>query len=415
MCIFTYLHTTTLHEMEATEEDHLCRFLTDNAPHLFTCHVNEHDIRNNTCYTCFGITKDKDDKPCDRCSKDKSIIKTWCNPRGRNIYQHPEARITNQQAPYTYIRHSWNVTNRNPKMIHPQVDFTGPVYEGYLDSLLVSLVLQMHNFQAFEPFNDHERHPFDLTFWKQHLHGIDSVLQELSGNMKFPDTLTVLQKTAYTLYGVNDKSIHYYGRTLWNKHLIPKLFANYLDIKNKFLGLFPQANATIFRQDSAHNVGSLASPPMQQVPDSQVPQQAVVVQPNGTRTVSPQQAVIVQANPVSPVDLMKSFEGIPSPGSLFNCLIDTTPEHTTRKRHVKSIYSNMNIHTSNDIISMLVEQKTYQFKSHKIQKLFDSYNFQAETLNLRMFNMLMGAITPDDLTDMNAICDHIGNYMIVQK
>jgi hypothetical protein len=281
----------------------------------------------------------------------------------------------------------------------------------------------MHNFQAFEPFNDQERHPFDLTFWKQHLLGIDSVLQELSANLKFHDTLTVLQKTAYTLYGVNPKSIHYYGKTLWNRHLIPKLFVNYDNIKNKFLGLFAMAQprATLFRQDSAHNVGSLASPPMQQVPQQQaslpmqqVPQQQASppMQQVPQQQASPpmQQAIAVQPNG-TPTDIMKTFEGIPSPGSLFNCLT-TTPEHTTRKRHVKNIYSNMNIHTSNDIINMLVQQKTYRFKSHKIQKLFDSYNFQSETLNLTAFNMLMAAITPDDLTDMNAICDHIGNYMI---
>ena len=380
-------------------------FLLTNAPHIFTCQRTEHDIRNNTCFTCFGITEN--DTPCETCSIDKTLIKTWCNPRGR-CCQHPETLLTNQQAPYAYIIHSWNAAKRNPSKLHYGIDFTGSVYDGYLDSLLVSLLLQMHNMRVFQPFKDEERHPFDLAFWKQCFSGIDSVLQELSGSMRFPDTLSVLTKTTYTLHGVNDKSIHYYGNTLWNSHLFQKLFSNYDNIKNKFLGLFamdrsiPGQDRSIPRSDSAYDrIGSLLSPQQAQ---QQPQQQSIVLQSN----TSPP-----QTNAISPVDLMKTFEGIPSPGSLFN--FATTPEHTTRKHYVKNIYSNMNIHTSNDIICMLVEQKTHCFKSHKIQKLFDSYNFQSETLNLRMFNMLMAAVTPEDVTDMNAIYDHIGNYMLVQK
>lgn len=372
-------------------------FLLTNAPHIFSCQRTEHDIRNNTCFTCFGITENG--MPCEACSIDKSIIKTWCNPRGR-CYQHPEAKLTNQQAPYAHVIHSWNATNRNPAKIHSGIDFTGSVYDGYLDSLLVSLLLQMHNMRLFQPFNVEERHPFDLAFWKQ-LSGIDSVLQELSDSMRFPDTLSILTKTTYTLHGVNDKSIHYYGNTLWNSHLFQKLFSNYDSIQNKFLALFVRS---IPRQDSAYGIGSLVSPQPQRLQRLQPQQPPIVSQPNDTPP---------QTHVISPVDLMKTFEGIPSPGSLFN--FATTPEHTTRKHHVKNIYSNMNIHTSNDIICMLMEQKTHCFKSHKIQKLFDSYNFQSETLNLRMFNMLMAAVTPEDVTDMNAIYDHIGNYMIVQK
>lgn len=403
-------------------DDTLLRFLLTYRATLFSCPITEDNIRRKTCFTCLDITEDAMQTTCEKCTYDISIIKTWCNPRGR-CYQHPEALITNQQQPHPFVIRPWNTCNRNPVKLHPNANFSQSIYDGYLDSLLISLLLQMHNILIFTPFTEVERHPFDITFWKHSLPGIESLLQLMSSSIRYPETLSVLTNTNYTLLGVNEKSILYYGKNLWSKHLIPKLFNNYRDIKNKFLELLQvtddtrsnsptqqqaialhtvpqqqQANGTL--QAHAQANGSLLSPPPQQLQHQP--------QPNAT-IATPTQAPVC--------DLLKTFEGVPSPGSLFNYLTNdsVTPEHTTRKHYVKNICSNMNLHTSNDIISALVEQKSHIFKSIKIQKLFDSYNFQAETLNLTMFSMLMAALTPEDITDMNAIYDHIGNYMIIKK
>ena len=441
--------------------EHIVRFILVHNSTLFPYPRSEHDIRNNTCFSCFGV---KDHNVCGSCSAVKPIIKTWCNPRGR-CYQHPEALIVNQKEPYGHIFHSWNVTRRNPIKLHPSTDFNESIYDGYLDSLLISLLVQFHNKTPMRSFSESERHPFDLNFWKDAQPLLVTVLHELSSSMKYPETLSILTMTTLTLHGINGKSSHYYGENLWNKALFPKFFDNYEITKQKFIELFPentsyagsllspqavltnlepvQASANTEAvltnleavQASANTEAVLTNPEavLTNLEPVQAPANTEAVltnlEPVLTNQVSltPQLVLTTQApqgpqamqtteTPNIVCDLMNTFDAIPTPGSLFNYLKEsTTPEHTSRKRHIKNIYSNMNILTSNDIISMLLEKNTHVFKNTKIQKLFESYDFQAETLNLRMFGMFMGAVTPDDVTDMNAIYDHVGTYMLVKK
>lgn len=303
------------------------------------------------------------------------------------------------------------MSKRRPVKIHPDFDFDGPVYDGYLDSLLISLVLQHNNLHRCETHIQNERHPFDISFWKERNEGTEPLIHELTNNIKYADTLTVLQCMCYTLDGVKEKSLLYYGNTLWCKDLMPRLFSNYESIKNKFLALLKDAP-----------IGSLQSPTVHMEFTHPIPVQhmeithPVPVQPPRAQTphVSPQQ--MLQTPPTATRDL--NFDGIslPTPGeSLLNSLFHTTPEHTARKRHVKNIFSNMNLHTCCDIISMLVEKQTHRFKCPKKQALFDSQEFKAETLNLKMFNVMLSAVTPDDVTDMNAIYDHVGTYMLEEK
>ena len=143
------------------------------------------------------------------------------------------------------------------------------------------------------------------------------------------------------------------------------------------------------RQDSAHAyMGSLTTPP---------------------RTTSPQQQ---NESPMCDLPF--------SPGSLLNYLnqgqnpsAELTDQRVVRKMHVKRLFTTQHIFGFWDIINMLVESKTHKFKCSKKQNLFDSYNFQKDSFDLMKFTLLLAAFTPEDLIDMNAICDYIGNNMIV--
>lgn len=389
---------------------YVLQFILTHRVTLFTDNRSNDEIGNNTCDKCFDRIENN---CCPKCTENKSIIKTWCNPRGR-CYPHPEALITNQTT-FQYILQPWNMSKRRPDRIHPDFDFNGPVYDGYLDSLLISLVLQHNNLHRCETHNQLERHPFDISFWKEH-EGIELLIHELSNNIKYADTLTVLKYMCYTFDGLNlkEKSKLYYGNTLWCKDLMPRLFSNYESIKNRFLALLQDAP-----------MGNLQSPLMHMRVTSRVPSP---VQPHHaphaphaaqTPHVSPQQ--MLQTTPTATRDL-NNFDGgsLPTPGdSVLNDSVlrdlSFTPEHTTRKRNVKALCSTLNLHTCNDIISMLVEKQTHRFKCPKKQALFDSQEFKAETLNLKMFNVMLSAVTPDDVTDMNAIYDHVGTYMLEEK
>lgn len=385
---------------------YLLQFILTNRATLFTDNRTDDEIGNNTCDKCFNRIENN---YCPKCTEDKSIIKTWCNPRGRGVYHHPEALITSQDT-FQHVLKPWNMSKRRLPRIHPDFNFDGPVYDGYLDSLLISLVLQHNDLYRCETHSQNERHPFDISFWKERIEGTEPLIHELTNNIKCADTLTVLQCMCYTLDGVKDKSLKYYENTLWSKDLMPRLFSNYDIIKNKFLALLQDAP-----------IGSLQSPTVHMhMVTSRVPSPHEPHAPHAPH-VSPQQMPPQQmppngTPPTAMRDLNNFDGGIPllSPGdSVFN--LSFTPEHTTRKRNVKNLCSSMNLHTSNDIISMLVFKQTHQFKCPKKQALFDSQEFKAEALDLKMFNVMLSAVTPDDVTDMNAIYDHVGTYMLEEK
>lgn len=368
-------------------------FLVTYKTSLFSSLVNDEDIRERCCFSCFSLF-DPGKTTCEKCEEDRSLIRTWCNPRGKSCH-HPEGAISNQTGTFEHILCPWTTWKRNPSKIHPTYDFSGPIYDGYLDSLLITLFFQKMGWQVIRSLTYGERHPFDYGFWKESIVGIDALLDELSGCCKYPDIFSVLKNACYVLVGVNEKSHSYYGDCLWNNTVFGKLFDNYATVRGKFVMMLV-GNTSSASPITPHIKGSLGTPEAGRTPESLATDLSNIFQTMQTPM------------PTSPVGSV--------PSTFMNYLMGGDPIREvpiSRKQYVKSICSNM--YTSVDIITMLLEKRTHVFANDKVQKLVDACNFQVETLNFTHFNILMCAVTPENITDTSAIYDHIGHFMLKKR
>lgn len=159
---------------------------------------------------CFGCC-DSATQPCN-CIHTIKVIHTWENPRGKIKYP-PE--FQNHSNKYQSILHSWIYHKRS----YIGINTSGPVYDGYVESLLTSLVLQKYHFYELgsSELVSGGTYVFDIKNWLSD-YGINEILEKLS--LKF-NTITDVKNL---FKSASISGTKYYINTLWHKPFLELIF-----------------------------------------------------------------------------------------------------------------------------------------------------------------------------------------------
>jgi hypothetical protein len=113
-------------------------FLTSNIIAILGALGIVHDNTTSLCSNCLSAIGCE--RHCESCDIDTGYIAAYCLYRGQTV-KHPELIRENQTWPPRFITHTWSHFKRNPAFVKEHGD-PGTIYDGFVESLLVSLMLQ---------------------------------------------------------------------------------------------------------------------------------------------------------------------------------------------------------------------------------------------------------------------------------
>lgn len=374
------------------------------------------------CLEKYVLTDLNKSASCGSCEQSSTLINMWAKPRGKAM-QFPECVRSNKDAGYEFVSRMWRRFKRCPKMLLPNADFSGSMYEGYMGSLMASLFLQKESvLELFENFDEHfvsseninYEHAFSLKYWESILEGGDlrTVFGMLKGGLKGG-----LEDFSG---GALPASRRVYVGTLWSTVFLSKKFDRYDETLGVFLRLL---NVIVDAPEVASGLQSVefktpkpapAKAPRLPLVSWQVDGSSVQVVPFAPATAS--QAVSEGGGGSE----LLSNECVDAPdtdtlmremGSMFDELTEDD-KHVT----VKRLKFDHDTYMFNDLVELLISKRTHVFKKESNQNFLcfcmDSGMLSDTVMNYGLFTKFILMAVPEDIKDLSAACDHIGKEMI---
>ena len=165
-------------------------------------------------YLCASCLITNENSNCPYCSKYVQVIKIWCTPRGRGRSKQeassvPEFSLKHFDGKMKYMLSMWSHFNRSPVKLLPDTNFNGQIYDGYIQSFILSLCLQI--FTGYSvcklPSEDNYIHVFDSRVYKLTKNEKDT-LQKVFMSLRVKDAC-FFQTSSLPVF------THHYHNTLW--------------------------------------------------------------------------------------------------------------------------------------------------------------------------------------------------------
>lgn len=347
------------------------------------------------CLETYQIT-DENSTMCGSCVMSKKLINMWAMPRGKTV-QFPECMRSNKDSGYEFVLRIWRRFKRCPKVLLPNVDFSGSMYEGYMGSLMTSLFLQKEfGLKLFEDFEDYfarsdniqYEHVFSLEYWSGNLDksGLLGVFGHLKSGLKgelkdFVEAALPCPRRVYV-------------GTLWSSVFLSKKFENYEETLCVFLRLLNIILETGMGSPNATDPMRLSCGTAQNA-----------TEPMRLSYGTAQNAQLEYEAAPDTDTMLKEV------GSLFDELTEDD-RHTT----VKRLKFDNGIYMFHDLVELLISKRTHVFKKESNQNFLsfclESGMLSDTVMNYGLFTKFILMVVPEYIKDLASACDHIGKEMI---